>query len=761
MDIWAWVSTLQKDLREAGQGRIADLMDSIPDDTFSSRPELVAAALPEAVAAARALKNPWLEVFFRHWGLNSRLSNLGEGETALSEAVSLIEFAHREGPMDCPQSVCVTQDIAVCYGNIDGPGWAPDILAVCEETLARINPSWPCFSCISREYAEALLDSGRAAQAVEFLERQAQSMLNEGDSLDPGYQAIQARADWLAGDADRALLRLSEIDRQEEAEGGVDPQRLRSRSILRAMIFAGRGELEAAQQVFPSWSASEPGFFAPWALAACQLAQQVPSRNTWHLGRQLQASLAYIARVGAHHDAVKLATQHADLALRRGATWTARSALAIAQAHLPKLRLQDLLAPAVADLADRLRDVPASPRLPVPAAELTEYLQQQEASDPEKDVEWLLAACMERPDDAELAEFAAAALCACGAADEACAHLWQFCEAHPLVDSPIYRLMTLWLERNAYDELNRLIRLVSPHNPQAALWIQAQVAFQKRQWASVAEHLSAYVESQPDALVARRLWAQAALNQGDLVTALRLRKEIVAQQEGPSDDHLELLTAASACQDWVTVREICTAMGVRLQTDSGPVEESWGVAYLRFDDNGQARDVFALRTGPVTARVLSPSYAPAPQRLGDWVAFDAAVLEPVPEDAEEREQFVPTFRAVYTLEQGGYTESCFVGCASPGAAALRDLSEALSIRGWHYWVTSGEDYWVTDPQTGAPLAGLTFAVTAPQPVSAEEVDQALRALTAGWPHPACWPRFAERAALPLDAHREVAQAYGL
>ncbi|MES2889170.1 MAG: hypothetical protein V4739_14330 [Pseudomonadota bacterium] len=776
MDIWSWVTDLQRGLREAGQGRLADLIDSIPDDTYNSRPERVLAALPEAIAAARALKNPWLEIFFRHWGLNNRLSNLNEGDVALSEAVSLIEFAHRDGHLECPQSVCVTQDIAICYANIDGPGWASDVLAVCEETLARIDATWPCFCCISREKADALLAADRAPEAVQFLEQQAQAMRDQGDTLDPAYLALQARAAWKAGQPDQALTQLEHIDRLEAADGGGDAERQCQRAILRATILAETGPLSAACAALPTWEALEPSAYADWATAVVSLARQDPRRNTWHLGRQLQQALTHFSRVGAHHDAVTVATQHAELALTRGASWTARRALAVAQAHLLSLRRRDTLAPIVSALDARLHALPAQPRLPVPAAELVGHLQPSEQTEqteqteeegsgrnPERDVEWLLAACVERPNDAELAEFAAVALHACGLPDEACAHLSQFVARHPTQDAPIYRLMSMLLERSAFDELAALAQQLVTLNPQAARWLRAQAALRQKQWPPAIEALAAYVASEPQARGARRLWAHAAMSAGDLPTALRLRQALVAEQDTPSDDHWDLLTVASASQDWATVRQLSLVLGLSLQSDSGPVEEAWGVAYVRHDDNGTspARDLYARRTGPVTARVLVPSHAPNPQCLGDWVAFDAALLEPPSEDEAERAHFVPTFRVVHTLEKGGFGESCFVDGAAPGEAAFTCFRDALAARGWHCWVSSGDDYRVTDPASGEPLEGLHFSVTAPQGVSARELDQVLHQLTADWPHPVCWPRFADRAGLDTSAHLAVLERYGL
>ncbi|WP_204349551.1 hypothetical protein, partial [Stenotrophomonas maltophilia] len=75
----------------------------------------------------------------------NRVGNQLEGETALADAVSLFELANRDDTQACPQSVCVTQDLASCYANVDGPGWVEERIEVCDETLARIDPTWACF----------------------------------------------------------------------------------------------------------------------------------------------------------------------------------------------------------------------------------------------------------------------------------------------------------------------------------------------------------------------------------------------------------------------------------------------------------------------------------------------------------------------------------------------------------------------------------------------------------------------------------------
>ncbi len=50
------------------------------------------ATYPEALALAREARNPWLEVFVRHWNLQSRVLHRHEVADWMSEAVSLLQF---------------------------------------------------------------------------------------------------------------------------------------------------------------------------------------------------------------------------------------------------------------------------------------------------------------------------------------------------------------------------------------------------------------------------------------------------------------------------------------------------------------------------------------------------------------------------------------------------------------------------------------------------------------------------------------------
>jgi hypothetical protein len=768
MDIWKWVMDTEHDLREAGNDRLADLIESIPDDTNQNRPELVEAAMPEALAGARAIKNPWLEVFFRHWGINNRMSDMIEGEKALPEVVSLLEFTHRDETINCPQTICATQDIAMCYGNIDGPGWVAERLAVCEEALSKINPEWPCFGCISEEYALALLDAKRNDEALQFLAQQTQARLEAGEEVDVRFIKINVRAQLQEGKYAEALALIDNYDADDDTELAESDEIIMQ--ILRAIILAHTGQYAAAWQAVPSWDNIKPVAYPQWAQAVLVIAKADTQYNSWQIGRLLQRSVDYLASVGAHRHTVDTAIAHIELALDRKAHWSALRALKVAQTHAAKLRKPAEVTPALADLEKRINAItPASDSLPVPAAELAAYLNAQEDGSPENDVQHLLQACKQLPHDAELASFAANALAACGALEECKNHLWQFVRANPTVDGPNYSLANRILDTQDHAAIAQLVSEIEAVNPSAALWFNAQSSYQQKRYDEACTHLSAYADKHPESIGALDFWAQAALANQDIATALRIRKQLVESSQPETDELIDnlwgLVIMASAAEDWPTVRKTALQLGMELEDatdETGVIEENWGLVFMQIAQNNDTKNHLAYRTGPATARILAHSNAPDDQHLSDWVAFDVRPLEPMPESEEERENFITTFKAIHVIKAGGYGHSCFCDGAHPGKKAFAKFEEALQIKGWALNIASEDDYSVTDPdKEDATLPGCYFQIAAPLNVTPKEIDAALLTLSASWKHPICWPRFADRAGIDTARHMEIVERYDL
>ena len=169
MNVWGWVWDAKSELEEQGHVELKGYMDRMPSDTCDGRHDLVDSYADEAIGMAKELNIGWVELFLRHWKLQSHVLHRAKPEAMLKEAVHLLEFSSRDENKDCPQSVCAVQDLTSCYGCIDGPGYFEERIAVAEETLERINPDWDCYACIATEYASALLDDGQIDQCIEYL----------------------------------------------------------------------------------------------------------------------------------------------------------------------------------------------------------------------------------------------------------------------------------------------------------------------------------------------------------------------------------------------------------------------------------------------------------------------------------------------------------------------------------------------------------------------------------------------------------------
>ncbi|MEC3888831.1 bacterial transcriptional activator domain-containing protein [Xanthomonas campestris] len=774
MEIWNWVEKLQDDLGEAGQPQNAQLLTRLTDHICDLQIERAEALLPEARALGKTLANPWLEVFVGHWEMRNRVGNLCEGERALGDAVSLFERAHRPDAVECPQSVCVTQDLAACYANIDGPGWVEERIEVCEETLARIDPSWSCYQCLSCEKADALLDDGRGDAALAYLEQQSGTILAHGGEIYDGVPDMRISILLALGRAAEALELVEQREREAAREGAewANCSQPRQLQKTRALALLGRDE-EAMQALLP-WRDVAPRYRLHWLRAVAVLVSRAPERNSWDLGSRVQTMLDHYAQVGAHRILIEAAELAIGMALQRGAVWTARRHLALARAHVPKLRLDRGATELLNTLAARIDAAPVSAPPPAPADQLLAWLSaqdQESARNPEQEAQWLLQAVAERPDDAELVDTAASALSACAADEDAIASLWQFVQRHADREtSPTFRLMNLLLGRGDEAGVRRLAQLYRAQVPVAALWCEAQLAQRLADWPALEQACTALLALSPSSHGARGLLARMYLNTGRFAEAADVYRQLIELLEEPRSAYWDHMTAASAAQDWDAVRASAQAIGMELSSTSGVVEETWGWVIIRCIEDGEVAEYYARRTGPVTARIVENAPSQRRQHVGDWVVFDAELVYPPPEDEAERERFVPTYPQVHVLQAGGYGNSWLVDGVHPGEPAIDALRKDIEARGWTLWVHSRDDYRLIDPdnadafdaedpQSGLP--GVLFTVALPEAVPPLELHRALVMATAGWPHRMCWMRLAEACDQDTTPHMQAIERYGL
>lgn len=349
MNIWAWVQATQRELRSHGHERLAKLIDEIPSAVCDDRFQEVEALVPEALSLARALDHAWLEVFIRHWLMQSRIVNQMDVRTGLADAIDLLDFAHGERTQDCPQSVCVTQDVAVAYASGERTAYIEERLAVCDETLSRIDPSWGCYECISCQRAGALLDGGRVQECERFCREQLARARRVGQRPEM-LELKLARALSLQGHAERAL-------RVAQRVPFSSPNRNTSTQLVRCACLAQLQRYAEAIECFvvPARAATlPPTDYGDWAECAEQLVAGGVLDNDAELAAVLDELACSLRNKGALSAFSTVTAIAGRLALQRGAAAVAKRHLQALQALLPELRRPQPTLDACRELEARL-----------------------------------------------------------------------------------------------------------------------------------------------------------------------------------------------------------------------------------------------------------------------------------------------------------------------------------------------------------------------------------------------------------------------
>jgi len=755
------------------------------------------AAAVELVAAARTLELPWLEVYARHWRLQAWHAD-DRGATAVREATELFEFSNRDQSKACPQTVCVTQDLCIVYGNTDGVGYADERIAVASETIGRIDPHWACFECLSCEWLGGLVDAGRLDEAEQLVERQEAALVHAGERLSLSFEQRKVVVLIGLGKLDDALALIDDIDHRPHP--GSDPERSRAEmSLFRADVLSQIGRADEAIEHLPTIDevADRSLNRVRWATTVERLVQLGAMPNHAAIGGMVHRLAAHLERNGAWRQLFDVAVVEARLALGRGAGWVAVESVATARRAREGLRVDGGADAMLADLdASVIALESHGAPLPAAAADLVRYLDslgdQAEHHDVEREVDWLGEAASAlatawnegRGDEVREAWGEAVArraqlLVVCGREPVAAAALERFVAAHPDVESTAYALGELLLRRGDPKEVARFGAMIEEELPSIAAWFGARSAYATGDWDDVVQRCAAIVAQDPSVVNTRRLWALAARRQGDAPEALRLRAEVAALVPENPADLWELCVDATIAGKWSIVRQAASAIGMpvapapvddALGVDApvddalgvdAPIDESWEPIVVEPDLDGGGRGELAIRTGPVTARVVSISPTDQPQCVGDLVVFDPAPLNPAA-DPESGARY--RYRIVHLLRPGGF-RSWPIDGFDPGEEPYAEFRDHLERAGLRLWIYSDDGYRIADSDGEEDdIPAIYGRVAAPVDMPLADVDRVLTAGTADptvWRHPLTWLDLATEAGVDPTRHVLATTRYAL
>ncbi|HAP78225.1 MAG TPA: hypothetical protein DCR14_19350 [Acidimicrobiaceae bacterium] len=746
MNIWAWYERALSDMTAAGQGELARKFRQFSNDVFEHRHEAADAAYPELLAAANAAGNPWLEVWTRHWYLQS-LSIRHETRRQLHLAVETLELAHRPATEQCPQSVCVVQDMCLAYRAADGPGYAPERLAVAEEALGRIDPSWSCFACINVERFAALRDAGRTDELLSAVEAAYDAQL-AASRMDPHDKARFGKWFIIAGNPERGLALADQAVRAGSRARVGDYRH----TIATALVALGRWQ-EAAVELGLIDSAIDDDRVDSWLAVHEELVARGVHEHDWLVAAKALNECREYQRNGAHWIALQIADRLVRLAAGRGARASAEAALAVLEAAAADLRDPQREGPRIAIARATVASIP-TPELPCAVDELEPYLSEGEI-DPERALDLVRAARGLAPDNEGLVFAEGRYLSAVGRATDADALLWSRVQAQPASEAlAMAFLQAMWHDAAALDRLADMIR---DDQPSLSAWTRANAAARRGQWAEVAANCATVVDYDNDAVNTRRLWAFACRQLHQFDQELSLRLDVLRLSAEPVDgDRWEVLVPATVVERWDVVREQAAALNLQLESEEGPVDERWGYVRVSY---GADDERFAMRTGPATAVITSADHiSQATQRYGDRVVLVPTALYPRPDPCPD--DWVPTLPHVVTTHPGGYATYEF-DAVWPGDDTWDAFRAAFHADEADVQRFSDSDYELVDSESGDGVQAVYAMVVVPSDWTPLRTLERLRELTAEWTTPWFAPRLAEAAGVDAEPHQALARRFGI
>lgn len=737
MDIWRWVGQRTSELRNDGHHRLAHIIDMMSNYTCNAQHDKVDAIFPEGLALARSIGDKWVELFIRHWHLQSQVLHRSNTRAMLPEAIDLLDFAHQEDTRDCPQRICTVQDLANCYGQSDGPGYFEERVQVARETLAEINPNWPCFSCVGCELIEAYMDVGQLDVALSELETLVREMTRHNYQLAHNIQTTKAELLVKLGRLDEAGSLLKKLPATTTNEEIVN-------NLLQALIHAQQGDAQKALKTCPSFTAclGASSYFLKWKDVQLHLANQDLISVDEPLLEQVHTMANTLRNEGSIRRAIIMFEALAQLAMRGSFMFTAQVAI------------------------DSYRDLIPSLRCDLGASEGLVALQQQLAQLRDE----MPIARFDTPETLFEAEFDNANTCA-----EAYRHAHQQWPDHPAVtirlahyyrsffmDGMASQLLREAWERNPDNEAFQyqygidLLRHQGPEavfdrfplNPdsEASLWLH-YYAWRDSDPEQAYNHLLQLLERNSEDLDTLEEAARLAMELQAFDQSTHWRQQLARLEPDSPSRIWDILVSASIQGDWDLVRTCASQLDMELDPERPVNAQDWGSIRVRITEaSGEENDYFARRTGPVTARIEDVLRKESPLHYHREVVFNPAPLNQLDQEDEDGHRcdseghYTYLFPEVHALKPSAFDLYDLDG-VHPGEETLTALVEALEQQGVIFKQRSSEEYrlWDNDADEDSDLPAFYAFLLLPQHGDPIAVHETLQEFSTAQPHSWVWP----------------------
>ena len=775
MDIWAWVHEKEEQLYDAGEYRLANIITSMPRHCCDDEHDIVDALYAEGLPLAQKAKEPWAEVFIRHWYLQSQVLTRNNAKGMLSEAIELLELSHSEEAKGCPQRICAVQDLANCYGKADGPGFADERIAVSTETLAEIDPSWPCYTCIGAEYIDALVDDQRYDEALREGDRlQSELVKYKGKASDTIDEVLNSQA--------HALIRLARYDEaisllRSKPISSVDGSGGKKNKILQCLAMAYSGEFDQINEhMVPLVEVLKSHtYFNTWAEIQAKLiaAKQIAfDDETANIFRDMAHKLI---DNGSHRCAFNQLLILADLALRNEYLFTANLALEKIQTVIPSLN-KDCGAEADFNEVKTLY-LSTLEKANIKLFSHTKALFDFEFLSNDDYAQSLEVFHQNHPSNVEVASALAELYSNYGHKEKGLTlikYVYQNHTTDPDANFAYGRFLLNEYGRDALIEaFGQLLSGDISEDPIQGniLWLFAH-AHKGSAPEKAISYFETYLKANPQHLGALRNLAWLSCKIEAYPRSIELWNMVIELDPDNLDHHWDKLIPATLANDWSNIRNACDVIGLKLEGDSGPIHQKMGGCRIRFsDDLGSGEIFYAHRTGPVTATVKGISQLDEDQRFGQELVFNPAPLNQLDQkdddgDACDSEGFYSHLYEAYRITKSAPYVCYAIDGVHPGKENVDELIRELNENDFVFDQRNNDNYVLEfHDESGQEQesAGIYAYVLIPTSADRSSLHDIFSRFSIAQKHPLIWPKLLEELTLTdvLKEQSIIEERYGL
>jgi len=780
--MWSWVHKVEYDLREQGNIQLADAIDNISSYTCADEHDKVDAIFPEALSLAKKENNPWIEIFIRHWHLQSQVLHRHNVKGLVNEAIDLLEFSSREDTKDCPQSICVVQDLANTYAKKDGPAFVDERVAVSLETFEKITPAWPCYDCIGSEYISALIDSGNLEKALEEISNRRREII-KANAKDVSTPFIF--------DEVRVLMLQEKYQQAEQAMRAAEnpyagQSFIREKASLIALTLAYQGKFEQAKEyVLPIEEVMKAhSHYVYWCeykyLESINELVEDFQESNYHFN----VILRNLITNGVQRDTLKVLAWQIEMAIRFDNLFSAEQALIRAKKIISELR-KDL--GATEQFLDLERQYLTSKELSASNLNITEQdlVDEIESIPSGIPISRLKSASEKFPENQKIQlslfdslvsnEYPELAL------ELSNKHLkdnldnpgWLNRHGHLLIDKQHFDEFDQSFIDGRFNDFSEDSRLIY-------FWLSSRRFLQDDPYQSLTL-VQQLLDIKPDSHNALQRAAYLCDKLEKYQLAQNYWDRLIGMDEENQYFHWDKLVSATLDENWKSVRESCEVLSIELEVsqednqeenielnlDSKRVEQYMGDIRVQIpDSNGNLVNILAKRIGPVEAIISGIRSIEKEQFVGSRIVFSAYPLNQLDQEDEEGYRcdsegyytyLYPHFK---TTEKGEQFIFDFDGVRPSKnkwdelLTKLHSLDIALSVR-------SSDEYTISRVSSNEELEGIYSYIACPKHIDLNQLNSLLLNWSNELEHPFIWPMLLEKIAdtKTLEKQVEIEQDY--